>query len=379
MPTDYYAVLGLARGASDSEIKRAYRRLARDLHPDVNPDPGAKERFQEVNRAYQALTDPDKRRIVDLGGDPFDTAAAGMGGNPFGGAGFGGLGDIMDAFFGGGTTTRGPRSRVRAGGDALIRVELDLDETVFGTTKDITVDTAVLCTACSGAGTAPGTHPATCSTCAGRGEVQSVQRSFLGQVVSSRTCPSCVGTGQIIPEPCPQCGGDGRVRARRTIPVKVPAGVEDGMRIRLTGHGEVGPGGGPAGDLYVEIHERPHAVFTRDGEDLHCRVTLPMTSAALGTTLSLKTLDGETDLDIKPGTQSGSVLTLRAQGAPRLRATGRGNLLVHVEVQTPNRLDAEQEKLLRELAVLRGEDTAGSSRETQQGFFSRVRDAWNGH
>jgi molecular chaperone DnaJ len=378
LPTDYYAVLGLARGASDSEIKRAYRRLARDLHPDVNPDPGAKERFQEVNRAYQALTDPDKRRIVDLGGDPFDTAGAGMGGSPFGGAGFGGLGDIMDAFFGGGTATRGPRSRVRAGGDALIRVELDLDETVFGTTTDITVDTAVLCTACSGAGTAPGTHPATCSTCAGRGEVQSVQRSFLGQVVSSRTCPSCAGTGQIIPEPCPQCGGDGRVRARRTIPVKVPAGVEDGMRIRLTGHGEVGPGGGPAGDLYVEIHERPHAVFTRDGEDLHCRVTLPMTSAALGTTLSLKTLDGEEDLDIKPGTQSGSVLTLRAKGAPRLRGTGRGNLMVHVDVQTPSRLDERQQELLRELAALRGEELPDGSGAPQGGLFSRVRDAFNG-
>ena len=378
MPTDYYAVLGLARGASDSDIKRAYRRLARDLHPDVNPDPGAKERFQEVNRAYQALTDPDKRRIVDLGGDPFDTAAAGMGGNPFGGAGFGGLGDIMDAFFGGGTATRGPRSRVRAGGDALIRVELDLDETVFGTTKDITVDTAVLCTACSGAGTAPGTHPATCSTCAGRGEVQSVQRSFLGQVVSSRTCPSCAGTGQIIPEPCPQCGGDGRVRARRTIPVKVPAGVEDGMRIRLTGHGEVGAGGGPAGDLYVEVHERPHPVFTRDGEDLHCRVTLPMTSAALGTTLSLKTLDGEEDLEIRPGSQSGTVLTLRGRGAPRLRSVGRGNLMVHVEVVTPTKLDAEQERLLRELAALRGEDQPESHREAQGGLFSRMRDAFNG-
>jgi molecular chaperone DnaJ len=378
LATDYYAVLGLARGATDSEIKRAYRRLARDLHPDVNPDPGAKERFQEVNRAYQALTDPDKRRIVDLGGDPFDSgAASGAGaGSPFG-AGFGGLGDIMDAFFGGGTATRGPHSRVRAGGDALIRVELDLDETVFGTTKEITVDTAVLCTGCSGAGTAPGTRPATCSTCGGRGEVQSVQRSFLGQVVTSRTCPTCAGTGQVIPEPCPQCGGDGRVRARRTIPLKVPAGVEDGMRIRLTGHGEVGPGGGPAGDLYVEIHERPHPVFTRDGEDLHCRVTLPMTAAALGTTLNLQTLDGEHEIDIRPGTQSGGVLTLRGQGAPRLRATGRGNLMVHVEVLTPTRLDAEQEKLLRELAALRGEETPEGSRD-QGGLFSRVRDAWQG-
>jgi molecular chaperone DnaJ len=375
MATDYYGVLGLAQGASDTDIKRAYRRMARDLHPDVNPEPGAKERFQEVTRAYEALTDPDKRRIVDLGGDPFDTGA-GSAGNPFAG-GFGGLGDIMDAFFGG-ATARGPRSRVQAGRDALIPIELELDETVFGTTKDITVDTAILCSTCSGAGTAPGTHPATCVTCSGRGEVQSVQRGLLGQVVSSRTCPSCAGTGQVIPDPCPQCGGDGRVRSRRTIPVKVPAGVEDGMRIRLTGHGEVGPGGGPAGDLYVEIHERPHEVFTRDGSDLHCRVTLPMTAAALGTTLTLKTLDGETDLDIKPGTQAGSVLTLRAQGAPRLRATGRGNLLVHVEVQTPTRLDPEQEKLLRELAALRGEDQPESHREAQGGLFSRVRDAFNG-
>jgi molecular chaperone DnaJ len=377
MATDYFGVLGVSRDASDSDLKRAYRRLARDLHPDVNPEPGAKERFQEVTRAYEALTDPDKRRIVDLGGDPFDSGNGGGGAGGFGSAGFGGLGDIMDAFFGG-AATRGPRSRTRAGRDALIPVELELDETVFGITKDITVDTAVLCTVCTGAGSAPGTHATTCTTCAGRGEVQSVQRGFLGQVVSSRVCPTCAGTGQVIPEPCRECGGDGRVRARRTLQVKVPAGVEDGMRIRLTGQGEVGPGGGPAGDLYVEIHERPHDVFTRDGEDLHCRVTLPMTAAALGTTLSLKTLDGEEDLVIRPGTQSGSVLTLRAHGAPRLRATGRGNLVVHVEVSTPTRLDSEQEKLLRELAALRGEDQPDSHREAQGGLFSRVRDAFNG-
>src|SRR4051794_29965135 len=375
MATDYYAVLGLSRGASDSDIKRAYRRLARELHPDVNPSDEAKERFLQVSRAYEALTDPEKRRIVDLGGDPFDTSPAGGGGG-FGTAGFGGLGDIMDAFFGG-AAARGPRSRTRAGRDALIPVELELDETVFGTTKDITVDTAVLCNVCAGAGTAPGTHPATCGTCQGRGEVQSVQRGFLGQVISSRTCPTCAGTGQVIPDPCRECGGDGRVRARRTIPVKVPAGVEDGMRIRLTGHGEVGPGGGPAGDLYVEIHERPHPVFTRDGEDLHCRVTVPMTAAALGTTLQLQTLDGQEDLDIRAGTQSGSMFTMRGRGAPRLRASGRGDLVVHVEVLTPTRLDPEQEKLLRELATLRGEDVPEGN-HTQGGLFSRVRDAFNG-
>ena len=379
MATDYYGVLGLAQGASDSDIKRAYRKMARDLHPDVNPAPEAKERFQEVSRAYEVLTDPDKRRIVDMGGDPYDTGGRGAGGNPFGGgAGFGGLGDIMDAFFGG-AQARGPRGRVRAGGDSLLRLDLDLAETVFGTTTDLTVDTAVLCDLCAGAGTAPGTHPETCATCGGRGEVQSVQRSFLGQVVSSRPCPTCSGTGQVIPEPCSQCGGDGRVRARRTIPVKIPAGVEDGMRIRLAGHGEVGPGGGPAGDLYVEVHERPHDVFTRDGEDLHCRVTLPMTAAALGTTLTLETLDGNEDLDIKAGTQGGSVITLRAHGAPRLRAVGRGNLLVHVDVQTPTRLDDRQSELLRELAALRGEDlTDGGTANHGGGLFSRVRDAFNG-
>src|SRR4051812_44717541 len=377
MATDYYGVLGLSQGASDTEIKRAYRKLARDLHPDVNPDPGAKDRFQEVSRAYEALTDPEKRRIIDLGGDPYETAARGAG-SPFGGgAGFGGLGDIMDAFFGG-AATRGPRSRTREGEDAPIRGDLDLSETAFGTTTEITVDTAVPCAVGTGAGTAPGTHPTTCPTCTGRGEVQSVQRSFLGQVIASRPCPTCQATGQIIPNPCPQCAGDGRVRARRTIPVKIPAGVEDGMRIRLAGYGEVGPGGGPAGDLYVEVHERPHAVFTRDGEDLHCRVTLPMTAAALGTMLKLETLEGHEDLTIKPGTQSGNVITLRAHGAPRLRGTGRGNLMVHLDVQTPTRLDERQQELLRELAGLRGEDLTEGTGANTGGLFSRVRDAFNG-
>ena len=375
MPTDYYGLLGVDRNADDATLKKAYRKLARELHPDVNPDPAAQERFKQVTSAYEVLSDPEKRQIVDLGGDPLQTGP-GAAGNPFA-QGFGGLGDIMDAFFGG-ATARGPRSRTREGEDALIRVDLDLDETVFGTTTEITVDTAVLCDVCTGAGTAPGTHPETCSTCNGRGEVQSVQRSFLGQVIASRPCPTCQATGQVIPSPCPQCAGDGRVRSRRTIPVKVPAGVEDGMRIRLAGYGEVGPGGGPAGDLYVEVHERPHDVFTRDGEDLHCRVTLPMTAAALGTTLKLETLEGNEDLTIKPGTQSGSVLTLRAHGAPRLRGTGRGNLLVHLDVQTPTRLDDRQSELLRELAALRGEDLTEGSGANTGGLFSRVRDAFNG-
>ncbi|HYT09739.1 MAG TPA: molecular chaperone DnaJ [Mycobacteriales bacterium] len=376
MATDYYGVLGVRRDATGEEIKRAYRRIARELHPDVNPDPAAQERFKEVTAAYEVLSDPQKREIVDLGGDPLAPGGVGAQGNPF--AGFGGLGDIMDAFFGA-ATARAPRSRVRQGADALIRLDLELAETAFGTTKDLTVDTAVVCETCSGAGTAPGTHPATCDTCGGRGEVQSVQRSFLGQVMTSRPCPTCSGTGTVIPHPCPNCAGDGRVRARRTVSVKIPAGVEDGMRIRLSGQGEVGPGGGPAGDLYVEVHEQPHDIFTRQGDDLHCRVSLPMTAAALGASLTLTTLDGEEPIEIRPGTQPDTVLTLRARGVPHLRGVGRGDLLVHVEVKTPTRLDAEQERLLRELAQLRGEEQPATTRgHGGGGLFSRVRDAFNG-
>jgi molecular chaperone DnaJ len=365
---DYYGLLGVPRDASDDQIKKAYRKLARELHPDVNPDPQAQERFKQVTAAYEVLSDPEKRQIVDLGGDPLQSGP-GSAGNPFA-AGFGGLGDIMDAFFGGGT--RGPRSRVRQGADALLRIECGLDEMVFGAERELTVDTATVCPVCTGAGTAPGTHPSVCETCRGRGEVQQVQRSFLGQVMTTRTCPRCVGTGSVIEHPCGECSGDGRVRARRTLTVRIPAGIEDGMRIRLSGEGEVGSGGGPAGDLYVEVHERAHPVFTREGDDLHCTVTLPMTAAALGTTVPLTTLDGEEQIDVAPGTQPGEVLILRARGVPHLRATGRGDLHVHLEVEVPTRLDAKQEDLLRDLARLRGEERPPSSGKSS-GLFGRLR------
>jgi molecular chaperone DnaJ len=288
----------------------------------------------------------------------------------------------MDAFFGGptGGMGRGPRSRVRPGADALLHVELDLAEAAFGTTRELTIDTAVLCATCQGAGTAPGTHPETCGTCGGRGEVQSVQRSFLGQLVTSRTCPECGGVGSRIRHPCPDCAGEGRVRSRRTLTVKIPPGVSDGLRIRHSGEGEIGPGGGPPGDLYVEIRERPHPVFTRDGDDLHCHFALPMTAAALGTTVKLETLDGEESIDIAPGTQSGTVITLRARGVPHLsRGVGRGDLHVHVDVEPPTRLDDEQERVLRDLARLRGEEHADITVTTADGgggFFSRLRDAF---
>jgi len=374
---DYYAILGVSRDASADEIKRAYRRLARKYHPDVNPDPEAQERFKEINAAYEVLSDERKRQIVDMGGDPLAPGGGGMGAPGTGGP-FVGFQDIVDAFFGTGMGgMRGPRPRTRPGADAIVRLDLDLAETAFGVEAPITVDTAVVCSTCSGAGTAAGTHVATCEVCGGTGQMQSVQRTFLGQVVSSRPCVTCQGTGTVIPHPCPTCAGDGRVRARRTITVKVPAGVEDGMRIRLAQQGEVGPGGGPPGDLYVEIHERPHDVFSRKGNDLHCRVTLPMTAAALGTRLTIKTLDGEEQVDVRPGTQPGSTLRLRGRGVPHLRGSGRGDLFVHLDVRTPTKLDAEQERLLREFARLRGEEVAELTK--QGGFFSRVRDAFNGH
>jgi molecular chaperone DnaJ len=292
----------------------------------------------------------------------------------------------MDAFFGGAGmgTARGPRSRVRPGADGLVHIDLDLPETAFGTTRELTLDTALLCSMCQGAGTAPGTHPDTCPTCSGRGEVQSVQRSFLGQLVTTRTCPECGGVGTRIRHPCPDCAGEGRVRARRTITVKVPAGVDDGMRLRLSGEGEVGPGGGPPGDLYVEIRERPHPVFQRDGDDLHCHVVLPMTAAALGTAVTIETLDGEETISVDAGTQSGAVVTLRAHGVPHLsRGVGRGDLYVHFEVETPTDLDAEQERLLHELARLRDEEkpeitVTSTATPAGAGFFSRLRDAFNG-
>jgi molecular chaperone DnaJ len=373
---DYYATLGVRRDASQEEIKKAYRRLARALHPDVNPDPETQERFKEVTQAYEVLSDTSKRQMYDLGGDPF-SSGAGAGAGGFG-AGFP-FSDILDAFFGSWGASRGPRSRARRGRNATIRVELDLAESGFGTTRELVVDTAVLCEVCQGSGAAAGTHPDTCDMCHGRGEVSQVTRSFLGQVMTSRPCPQCGGFGSVIRHPCMECSGEGRVRTRRTIKVRIPAGVEDGTHIQLAGEGEVGPGGGPAGDLFLEIVERPHQIFERRGDDLHCTVQIPMTAAALGTSLTVETLDGAEDIDVRPGTQAGQVIPLYGRGVQRLNETGRGDLLIHVTVETPTKLDPQQEELLKELAKLRGEERPpGKFTPGQQGFFSRLRDAFNG-
>jgi molecular chaperone DnaJ len=381
---DLYEILGVDRNADADTIKKAYRRLARQLHPDVNPDADTQERFKEVSAAYEVLSDPEKRRMYDLGGDPLSRSGGGFGQ----GAGFS-FTDIMDAFFGGQTATgRGPRPRTRRGQDALVRIDVELAEAAFGVTRDIKVDTAVLCGTCQGSGAAPGSRPVTCETCHGRGEVQQVQRSFLGEIRTVRPCAACRGYGEIIPDPCRECAGDGRVRARRTITVKIPAGVDHGTRVQLAGEGEVGPGGGPAGDLYVEIQVAPHPVFTRDGNDLRCTVTVPMTAAALGTTVELPLLEADlatddsdvqlwADLDVRPGTQSGTEQLLRGYGVPSLRSQARGDIVVTVEVETPTRLDDRQEELLRELAALRHEQSPdGKLHPTHKSMFGRLRDAF---
>jgi molecular chaperone DnaJ len=387
---DLYAILGVSNDADADTIKKAYRKLARQLHPDVNPDPEAAARFQEVGRAYEVLSDPQKRAAYDRGGDVF----SGVGG--FGqGAGFS-FTDIMDAFFGGAGAgqARGPRPRVRRGQDALIRLEVSLAEAAFGVTRELKVDTAVVCSTCLGEGTAPGTHAQTCETCRGAGEVAHVQRSFLGEIRTLRPCAACRGFGTIIPDPCRECSGDGRVRSRRTLSVKIPAGVDTGTRVQLSDEGEVGPGGGPPGDLYVEIQVARHDTFTRHGNNLHCTVTIPMTAAALGTTIELPTLEADvippegatTDLqtsfqlDIRPGTQSGTEQVLRGLGVPGLRG-GRGDLIVTIAVETPTRLDPRQEELLRELAAIRDEEQPAARLKPggRKGAFGRLRDALNPH
>jgi molecular chaperone DnaJ len=382
MSPDYYELLGVDRNASTEEIKKAYRRAARKLHPDVNPDPHTHEQFKAVTAAYEVLSDPQKRELYDMGADPLTAGRAGGG---FG-AGFS-FTDIMDAFFGQ-TGNRGPRPRMRRGQDALLRLDVDLAEAAFGTTRELTVDTAVVCTACQGAGTTDEQGPVTCETCRGRGEVQQVQRSFLGEIRTARPCPTCRGFGTVIPNPCDECSGDGRVRARRSITVKIPSGVDTGTRVKLSGQGEVGPGGGPAGDLYVEVDVARHKFFERHNDDLLCEVTVPMTAAALGTQVQLPTLEADTgasDVDstvpltIKAGTQSGERSVLRGFGVPRLHGTGRGDLLVTVVVETPTRLDPEQEELLRKLAAMRGEEhPTGKVVSTSKGVFGRLRDAF-GH
>jgi molecular chaperone DnaJ len=388
LATDYYAVLGVPRDASEEAIKRAYRKKAMQVHPDVaGDDPQAEEKFKTVQEAYAVLSDPQKKAVYDRGGDPLHSSGGG-GFDPFAGFQAGGfdLSDLMGAMFGA-AGQHGPRTRVRRGKDQLVRMRISLLEAAFGASKQLTLDTHTVCEACGGSGTADGSTPTTCPSCQGRGETFIVQRSFLGDIRSTQTCARCAGFGTIITNPCAQCSGEGRIRTKRNVTVQIPAGVADRNRIQLPSQGEVGPGGGSAGDLFVEITVSPHEVFKRDGDNLEMVLRLPMTAAALGTTIQVRSLEAdnpdypadqaEVAVTVPAGTQSGARIAVKGRGVPRLRGSGRGELGVTVLVQTPSKVNEEQRILLQQLAELRDEVSpeivvgdAGT-----KGFFSRLKDS----
>jgi molecular chaperone DnaJ len=366
---DYYDVLGVPRNATDAEIKRAFRDLARRYHPDSNPgDPDAEERFKEISVAYETLSDPERRRRYDVFGETPRGGGAGPGaGDPFG------FGDLFDAFFGGDGfgPRRGPQGPPR-GADHEVEIVLDLPSAAFGTTTPLDVRLPVPCARCEGSGCEPGTHPSRCDVCGGSGEVRQVRRSILGQIVTASPCGVCGGSGQRILSQCRDCRGEGRVLADRTIEVEVPAGVDDGQRLRLTGRGAAAPRGGHSGDLYVNVRVRPHPEFERQGDDLVHVQSVSMTQAALGAVVAVPTLEAPHDLTVPPGTQPGEVFRVKGAGVPSLRGRGRGDLLVRVAVEVPNRLTDEEAALLLQLAELRGESVA----PPEKGVFSKLRSAF---
>lgn len=366
---DFYDILGVARDASASDIKKAYRKLARTLHPDV-AGPDKAEEFKAVNEAYDVLSDEEKRRLYDMGGEE---ALSGAGFAP--GGGFGSFEDIFSAFFGPmGGPSRGPAPRGRRGQDALVSLDLTLEDVVFGAEKELTPTLMVECPVCEGSCAKEGTGPTTCGQCQGAGMVQRVTNSILGQMVTTAPCPACQGHGTVILSPCHECSGQGRVRAVQSMKVKVPAGVEEGMRIRMPGKGDAGIEGGAPGDLFAEVHIEPHPVFSRAGDDLVCELRIPMTSAALGTTMTIETLDGTREIEIPAGTPSGDVITLSGLGVGRLHREGRGDLRVGMTVQTPTKLDDAQRDLLHALARLRGEENPPASLTAhRESIFDKIR------
>jgi molecular chaperone DnaJ len=371
--TDYYELLGIARTATPDEIKRAFRRLARELHPDTgHGDPEAEARFKAVAHAYEVLSDPEKRRRYDtFGPEGVDNGSGAA--DPFGG--FGGIGDVFEAFFGGspfgGGGRRGPSGPPR-GADLEVVADLEFIEAVFGCEHAVSVRTAVACTACRATGAADGTEPVTCYECQGSGQVQRVRQSLIGQMVTSSPCARCGGSGQIIASPCAECRGEGRTVEERTYTVDIPAGVDTGSTLRLSGRGAVGPRGGVAGDLYVHLRVAPHPRFQRDGADLVTTIHLPYTQATLGATLDFETLDGVEEVEVPRGTASGTTFRLRGRGVPHLERRSRGDLVIETVVDVPTDLSEEEEEVVRRLADLRGEPVA----PPPSGLISKIRSAF---
>ena len=362
--SDHYLTLGVPNDASTEDIKKAYRRLARELHPDVNPSADAADRFKEVTHAYEVLSNPDQRAKYDLGS----------------GAGFG-FGDLFDTFFnaaaGGAGAGRGPRARQERGQDALLRIDVELDDVLAGSSHEIEIDTAVRCETCEGSCCAPGTGMVTCDICRGSGQIQRSVRSLLGNVMTSTPCGSCRGYGTTIPHPCGTCSGQGRVRAKRAVAFDVPAGVDTGMRLQLSGEGEAGPAGGPNGDLYIEIKVAMHEVFSRSGDDLLATLEVQMMDAILGTTVKLKAIDGWVELEIKPGVQSGDIITVKDRGVRHLGGSGRGDLNVGVQVLVPTKVTAAEQHLYDELRSLR-EPVEPRFATFKQGLFAKLRERFLG-
>jgi molecular chaperone DnaJ len=364
---DYYEVLGVSRTASTDEIKKAYRKLARKYHPDVNKDdPQAEEKFKEITEAYEVLSDSEKRARYDQFGHA-DPGAAGFGGQGFSGFGdFGGFGDIFDMFFGGGGRPRGPRQ----GADLQYNLQLDFKEAAFGVEKELEIPRMEECQTCHGTGSKPGFSPETCRVCHGTGVQEQIINTPLGRMVNRRTCQACGGDGKRITHPCNECHGAGQVRVRRKIHVKIPAGVDTGNRIRIPGAGEAGEKGAKPGDLYVVVHVREHEFFRREGQDVYCEVPISFVQAALGDEIEVETLDGRVRLRIPEGTQSGTSFRLRGRGIPFVHSDRRGDQHVRVNVITPRQLTEKQKELLRQL----GKELGVNPQEQTRSFFERVRD-----